>query len=176
MGADAGRLEFPERFVVGPFGGGRVAGELVEDVVVLAHGAEQAGVGVIGGGGVREDLLHGEGFEATDPLEFPAGLDHLIDEEGLVFALGGVLGAQTGGEVVEVLPGFVGQDIELAAETMTGRVLTAGGFSFRARRTGGEGGILPVSDDLGWCTHLSTFTVAGGSKESASGVGLGFQV
>ena len=46
-------------------------------------------------------------------------MDHLIDEERLVFALGGVLGVEADGEVVEVLPGFMGQDGEPAAETGT---------------------------------------------------------
>ena len=97
-----------------------------------------------------------------------AGLNHLVDEEGLIFAFGLELIAQAGGEFVEVFSVLVREHVEDSTETVTGRVMTGDLFPFRRFRAGGLSGILPVREDLCCGAHfsLSTFILSSGSKES----------
>ena len=162
--ASAPSLEFAQGLVVGALGRSRVAGEFVENVVVLSQCNEQGRVRIGIGAGFGEDLFEGECFETLDADEFPAGLNHLVDEKAFVLTFRVELGAEAGGEGVEVLDGLMGEDGEVAAETVTGRILTGGGFTFRRDRAGGLGGILPVREYLCCGAHLPTFNLSGRSK------------
>ena len=60
-------------------------------------------------------LLAGFGFEALGTGEFPAGMDHLVDEEGFGVGGGGVFGCYRFREFFELVGVLGGQDVEGAA-------------------------------------------------------------
>jgi hypothetical protein len=128
--------------------------ELVEGVSGGTDRSKDTGVGIGAGARLGQDLFKSEGFEALNAQQATACLNHLVNEEGLVFAIGLELVAQAGGEFVEVFGILVREDIEDSCETMAGRVTARNLFSFRRFRAGGVPGILPVCEDLGCGTHL----------------------
>ena len=89
--------------------------EFIEDGSRGAHAFEDAGVGIRAGAGLGQNLLKREGFEALNSEQAAPGLDHLIDEEVLVLALGVELIAEASGEFGEfggVLVRVVGRVIK----------------------------------------------------------------
>jgi hypothetical protein len=91
--------------------------EFVEDVAGLLDGVEDA---VVLGNRLEdvrfvEDTIESYGFEAAKAEHFPAGVDHLIDQEMLGRRIGFVLFSDLGDQLVEVLLGFGGEDGDNAA-------------------------------------------------------------
>ncbi len=146
--------EFAVGLVIGPFGGGAIALEFVEHVAVPGHGGKDPGIGVGIAVGFGEDLFERELFEAFDAGEFPAGLDHLADEEVFVFAFGPELVGEGGAEGGVLGFVLVGEDGGFGGgEAVPGRVRGGGGFAFGRGRARGVACVLAIREDLGGGCH-----------------------
>jgi hypothetical protein len=141
--------EFAEGFIVGALRSGGVARQFVEGVSGAAHSGQDAGIGVGVSTWFGQDLFEREGFEALDSEQATAGLDHLVDEEAFVFAVGLELVAQAAGEAVEVFGILVGEDGEDAGGPVLSGVPRGGGFAFQGFRASGKDRVLLVGSDLG---------------------------
>jgi hypothetical protein len=85
-------------------------------------------VGVVLGQVAHEHLIEHGGFEAAGAAQAPAGLGHLLDQEGLVLVGGMELIAEAGEEDVEFVLVLVREDGEGSGEPVPGGVPSGCGF------------------------------------------------
>ena len=129
LGDLASVQEFAVVLVIAALGRGGVALEHPEHIASLGCQARgDAGIGTEGDSVRVEDEVEGGGFEAIDADEAPAGFDHAVHEERLVFAAGLEIGAEECGDGVELGFVLVWQEEEAGGESVI-RCLNGRGHS-----------------------------------------------
>jgi hypothetical protein len=94
-------------------------------------------------------LLDEGGFHALEAGELPAGFDHGLDQEVFVI-VGWLEGVPVAGlDLVEGCEVFVGENGEMAGQSMSGCIVAGGSFTGGRRRPGAVRGVLLVGVDLG---------------------------